>query len=152
MRRTQGFPKTPISTDVGIAVLDAPPKTRFNHDADASLYAARSAHVVVRHVSGDRIVAFIEIVSPGKRHSAVALRILSRSLELPSSGCHLLVIDPHPPTPRDPRGLHAKFWEDSYGVPTAPGVEPENPLGMAGLRLGPCDPSRTLNRSLSAVR
>ncbi len=52
------------------------------------------------------------------------------------SGCHLLVIDPHPPTPRDPRGLHAKFWEDSYGVPTAPGVEPENPLGMARLRLG----------------
>lgn len=127
-----GFPNTPISADVGIAVLDAPPKTRFNHDADASLYAARSAHVVVRHVSGDRIVAFIEIVSPGNKHSAVALRIFVEKLGAAiQSGCHLLVIDPHPPTPRDPRGLHAKFWEDSFGVPTAPGVEPENPLGMA---------------------
>ncbi len=86
---------------------------------------------MVRHVSGDRVVGFIEIVSPATtqcdRHSQLH-RKLGAAIQ---SGCHLLVIDLHPPTPRDPRGVHAKFWEDSYGVPTVPGVEPENPLGMA---------------------
>ena len=48
-----------------IVIYGSAPKTRFNHEADASLYAARSSHVVVRHVSGDRIVGFIEIVSRG---------------------------------------------------------------------------------------
>lgn len=127
-----GLARVPISPDVGMAVLDAPPKTRFNHEADASLYAARSTQVVVRHVSGDRIVGFIEIVSPGNKHSAVAFRNFVEKLGAAiQAGCHLLVIDLHPPTPRDPRGVHAKFWEDSYGITSAPGVEPENPLGMA---------------------
>ncbi len=63
-----------VVSDFGLAVLDAPPKTRFNHEADLELYAARSTHVVIRHVSGDRVVGFIEIVSPGNKHSAVALR------------------------------------------------------------------------------
>lgn len=83
-------------------------------------------------MSGDRIVAFIEIVSPGNKYSAVALRNFVEKLGAAiQAGCHLLVIDLHPPTPRDPRGVHAKFWEDSYGIASAPGFEPENPLGMA---------------------
>lgn len=121
----------PISSEIGLAVLDAPPQTRYNHEVDFDLYAARATHVVVRHVSGDQVVGFIEIVSPGNKHSAVALRTFVNKLGAAlRSGCHLLVIDLHPPTPRDPRGIHAKFWEDSFGV-TAPGVDPEHPLGMA---------------------
>ena len=120
--------------DIGIAVLDAPPKALFHHDVDATpgLYAARSSQIVVRHVSGDRIVGFIEIVSPGNKHSAVAFRSFVEKLGAAMrSGCHLLVIDLHPPTPRDPRGVHAKFWEESYGDTAAPGVDAVNPLGMS---------------------
>ena len=94
--------------------------------------------MVVRHVSGDQVVGFIEIVSPGNKHSAVALRTFVNKLGTAlRAGCHLLVIDLHPPTPRDPRGVHARFWEDSFGV-VAPGVDSEYPLGMvaycSGLR------------------
>ncbi len=126
------FSGSTITPEVGLAVLDVPPQTRFNHDVDLSLYAARSTHVAVRHVSGDKIVGFIAIVSPGNKHSATSLRIFVEKLGAAMrSGCQLLVIDLHPPTPRDPRGVHAKFWEESYGDATAPGVDLENPLGMS---------------------
>ncbi len=34
-----GVPIPSSSTESAVAVLDSPPKTRFNHDTDASLYA-----------------------------------------------------------------------------------------------------------------
>jgi len=120
------------SQDEGVAVLETPPKTRYSHEADLELYAGRATHVVVRHVSGDRVVGYIEIVSPGNKHSAVALKSfvdkLAKGLR---SGCHLLVIDLHPPTPRDPRGVHACFWQQHFGDESAPGVDPKSPLVMS---------------------
>ncbi len=118
-----------------VAVLEKPPQTQFSHEVDIELYAGRATHVVVRHVSGDRVVGYIEIVSPGNKHSEVAMRSfldkLARGLR---SGCHLLVLDLHPPTPRDLRGIHAQFWEQHFGDGSAPGVDKQHPLGMAAYR------------------
>ena len=42
------FEGNPISVEIGLAVLDAPPQTRYNHEVDFDMYAARATHVVVR--------------------------------------------------------------------------------------------------------
>ena len=102
--------------------------------ADIELYAARANRVAVRYVSGDEVVGYIEIVSPGNKHSEVACRNFCQKLaDAIRSGCHALVVDLHPPTARDPRGLHVRVWEDCFGGNVA-GVTAALPLGLAAYR------------------
>ncbi|VTR97755.1 Uncharacterized protein OS=Candidatus Entotheonella sp. TSY2 GN=ETSY2_30415 PE=4 SV=1: DUF4058 [Gemmata massiliana] len=87
----------------------------------ATEFDARSA-IVVRHVSGDRVVAMIEIVSPGNKASKNAVRALvTKTCELLEQRVHLLIADPFPPGPRDPAGVHGLVWEemtgDTYSLP-----------------------------------
>jgi hypothetical protein len=50
----------------GTAVAEAPPKTRRHHTIEQSLLGRRRT-VAVRHVSGHRLVAMVEILSPGNK-------------------------------------------------------------------------------------
>ncbi len=121
--------------DMGVAVADHPPKVQHTHGADLDIYAARATRVAIFHVSGDRVVAYIEIVSPGNKHSELAIRSFTGKLgEALRRGCHAVVIDVHPPTPRDPRGIHARFWRDSFGDEKCPGVTRDQPLGLSAYR------------------
>jgi Protein of unknown function (DUF4058) len=67
--------------------------------------------LAVRLVENDRIVAVVEIVSPGNKSSHHAFQsFVGKAKEFLSAGVHLLVIDLFPPTPRDPDGLHEAIW------------------------------------------
>jgi len=113
-----------------LAVQEHPPQVRYTLEVEATLYAAKADRIVIYHSSGDRVVAFLEIVSPGNKHSHVAVHQFLEKLALAlEGGCHLLVIDLHPPGRHDPQGLHAAFWGDS-----SPGVTPEQPLSLAAYR------------------
>ncbi|HUG70758.1 MAG TPA: DUF4058 family protein [Pirellulaceae bacterium] len=123
------------SSGLGVAVAEQPPKVQHTHGAEWDVYAARATRVAIFHVSGDRVVAYIEIVSPGNKHSEMAIRSFTAKLaNALRRGCHALVIDVHPPTPRDPRGIHARFWQDSFGDENCPGVTAEQPLGLSAYR------------------
>ena len=50
------------------------PKTRFTVETPAEFYRRKKSTIVVRHVSGDRIVAMVEIVSPGNKSTAHAVK------------------------------------------------------------------------------
>ncbi len=68
--------------------------------------------MVVRHVSGDRIVAMVEILSPGNKSNPHAFQAFVDEVSEPlEHRIHLLIIDPFPPGPRDPNGIHAAIWE-----------------------------------------
>jgi hypothetical protein len=76
------------------------------------------AQFTVRHVSGDRIVAMLEIVSPGNKASRHAFRaFVVKACELLEHRVHLLIVDPFPPGPRDPNGIHAAIWEEVEDKP-----------------------------------
>jgi hypothetical protein len=95
----------------GIALATTPPKVRFTAEVEQDLYARKRNRVVVRHRSGDDVVAMIEIVSPGNKSSRHGLRsFVTKTVELLDAGIHLLVIDLFPPGPRDPQGIHAAIW------------------------------------------
>lgn len=69
--------------------------------------------VVVRHVNEDRIVALLEIVSPRTKASRHNLReFVDKACELFSRRIHLTLVDPLPPGPHDPNGIHAAIWEE----------------------------------------
>jgi hypothetical protein len=60
----------------GIAIADAPPKARFTARAAGATYVSKSNRITIRHRLG-RVVAVIEIVSPGNKGSQNALRAIA---------------------------------------------------------------------------
>jgi hypothetical protein len=85
---------------------------------------------VVRHVSGDHVVAVLEVVSPGNKGSKNAFRaLIDKACELLEHKIHLLILDLFPPRKRDPHGVHAALWDeiaDESFVPPA-----DKPLTLA---------------------
>ncbi len=97
------------SSGAGLALATAPPKVSFRART-ADIYAAKANRIAVRHVSDHRVVAVIEIVSPGNKSTLPALRrFAEKAAELLRSGVHLMVIDLFP---RDPRGIHEIIWNE----------------------------------------
>jgi len=108
--------------DGGIAVADAPPRVRFVSASELTGYARSRSRIVVRHRSGDSVVAIVEIISPGNKASQHALdSFVDKAVALLDAGIHLLVIDLLPPTPRDPQGIHGAIWSaiesDDFELP-----------------------------------
>jgi len=118
-----------LSAPPGGAVLVAEPKTRFVAELGTRLPRKKN-QVAVRHVSDDKVVAVIEIVSPGNKDSRSALRaLLDKSVDLLAQGVHLLMIDLFPPTRRDPHGVHAAIQEELAGTEFTP--PDDKPLTLA---------------------
>src|SRR5438105_15576762 len=61
-----GSPPPPPS-GAQTALLVAAPKLTPTAETDMEFYHRKQAAIALRHVSGDRVVAMIEIVSPGNR-------------------------------------------------------------------------------------
>jgi hypothetical protein len=100
------------------------PQTRFTAETATEFYRRKKSSIVVRHVSGDRIVAMLEVVSPGNKASRHAFQaFVQKACELLERRIHLLILDPFPPGPRDPNGVHAAIWEE---VEDAPFVLPKD--------------------------
>ena len=121
-------------------VLLAPPAVALTAEADLEFYRRKQNMVAVRHVSGDEIVAVVEIISRGNKSSNLAIRsLIDKAAELLYQGVHLLLIDLHPPGPRDPHGIHAALWNEMtaqvYPVP-------DKPLTLAAYEASPIGATR----------
>jgi hypothetical protein len=92
----------------GTATLtESPPVVHARATIKREYYARMQRTVVVRHTSDDRIVAMIEVLSPGNKSSRHAMRsLLDKAVAALDAGIHLLLVDVHPPGPRDPNGVH----------------------------------------------
>jgi hypothetical protein len=119
-----------------VAVAIAPPRVRFSAEAEMDDYVVKRRTLVIRHASGDRIVALLEIVSPGNKSARYAVRsFVEKAVEALYRGYHLLIVDLFPPGPRDPQGIHAAVWgEFSDNVAPLPAGEP---LTLAAYSAGP---------------
>jgi hypothetical protein len=100
-------------------ITEAPPlpKTQFVIPVEVERYAAKANRVVVRHTLG-KVVAVVELVSPGNKDSRHALRsFVEKTVDLLYNDINLLVIDPFPPGPRDPQGIHKAIWDELADEP-----------------------------------
>lgn len=89
----------------------APPATEFSLAASQS-YARKKSQIVIKHELG-RVISVIELVSPGNKHSQAEIgRLVKKSASLVHEGINLLVVDPFPPTPRDPQGIANLIWHE----------------------------------------
>jgi hypothetical protein len=110
-------------------LLLAPPKARLAGETDMEFYRRKQNAIAVRHVSGDQIVAMVEVVSPGNKNNRHGLRsFVEKAAELLDRRIHLLILDLFPPGPRDPQGIHGAIWEDIAGQEYTPPAD--KPLTM----------------------
>jgi len=121
----------------GVATIaSARPKTQYTAElSDSEFYRRKKSSIAVRHVSGDRLVALLEIVSPGNKSSRHALKaFVAKAHEFMEHRIHMLIVDPFPPSRRDPNGIHAAIWAE---VQDDPFTLPKNkPLTMVAYECG----------------
>ena len=125
------------STDGGgTAVAQAPPRVRRRHSVELR-GPAHPRTVAIRHVSGHRLVALLEIVSPANKDRPKTVEeFASKAASALRAGIHLLVIDLFPPGRHDPYGMHGAIvqrlerTDDPYDLP------PDEPLTLAAYEVG----------------
>ena len=94
----------------GIAVREKP-RARYVKRSEKEYYADKASRVVIRHRLG-RVVAFIEIVSPGNNHDQISIaEFCDKIAEAIRARVHVLVVDLLPPSRRDPHGIHKIIWD-----------------------------------------
>src|SRR6516225_10716498 len=94
--------------------------------------------LAIRHVSGHRLVALLEIVSPANKDRAehveeFAAKVVS-ALDL---GVHVLILDLFAPGPHDPSGMHGAIRERLDLSEEANEVPAEEPLTLVSYAAGP---------------
>jgi hypothetical protein len=95
----------------GVATLE-PPRKQIVRRTTKEFYAGKANRIVIRHHLG-KIIAVIELVSPGDKDSRAALRnFVDKTIDYLRGGVRVLVIDPFPPSPRDPHGIHKAIWDE----------------------------------------
>jgi hypothetical protein len=103
----------------GSPCADASPRARqiASIESELSAYARKANRIAIRHELR-RVVAMIEVISPGNKDSAHAIRsFTAKAIEFLRHGVNLLVIDLFPPTPRDPGGIRQFIWEQLTDLP-----------------------------------
>lgn len=130
----QEWPLSPLPDVGGLAVAEAPPQTRRKHVVE---HAALRRSLAIRHVSGHRLVALVEIVSPGNKDRARSVSDFTDKVESALlSGVHVLLADLFPPGLHDPAGMHGAILQrledssDEYDLPA------EEPLTLASYSAG----------------
>jgi hypothetical protein len=116
-------------------VAFAPPKVRYTATTEMDEYVLKQRTLVIRHSSDDRIVALIEIISPGNKSSRHGFQaFLSKAADALARGYHWLLVDLVAPGPRDPHGIHGALWDEiaepSYRAPA------DKPLTLAAYSAG----------------
>jgi hypothetical protein len=94
----------------------ADPRARIKAETDLEFYRRKQNVAAVRHVSGDELVAIVEIVSKGNKSGRKPFDdFVRKSAEFLSHQVHLLILDLYPTTARDPQGIHGAIWDAVAG-------------------------------------
>jgi Protein of unknown function (DUF4058) len=129
-------PPLPPATG-GTAVAEAPPRTRRKHSVEPAVLARRRS-VAIRHVSGHRLIALLEIVSPSNKDRLRHVEdFTGKAVDALDAGVHLLLVDLFPPGSHDPQGMHGAVLsrleqsDEPYDLPA------DEPLTLASYAAGP---------------
>ena len=99
--------------DRGVALADAPPRVSRKLVADLAFpYHTRRRTLTIRHISDHRIVALLEIISPGNKDRASTVEDFVEKVDSAlERGIHVvLAIDLFPPGKHNPQGIHGAIW------------------------------------------
>ncbi len=117
-----------FGSDSGSVALAPPPQSTRRVRADLDAYTAKKNMVAIRHVSGDRMVAIIELLSPGNKSSVRHTKLYVSKVELwLRREIHVLLVDLFRPSRTNPHGIHDAIWKNFDSRDPQP-VDPAKPL------------------------
>ncbi len=120
----------------GTAVAESPPRVRRRQTSAPSALTLRRT-LAIRHVSGHRLVALLEIVSPAnKDRPATVEQFAAKAVDAMDAGVHLLLVDLFPPGPGDPQGMHGVIWQRLAGSDEPYDLPADEPLTLASYAAG----------------
>jgi hypothetical protein len=106
----------------GLLLANAPPKVEVSLTGPSS---GKQRIVTIRRAADDRVVAIIEIVSPGNKSSRHAFQVfVDKAIEFLERGVHVHVVGLFPPTSQNSEGLHAAIWDAYSGAESQPLSKP----------------------------
>jgi hypothetical protein len=99
---------------------------------------SRRRSLAIRHVSGHRLVALVEILSPANKDRPRSVRqFATKVVEALDAGIHLLLVDLLPPGPSDPQGMHGVIRQHLEASDEPYDLPADEPLTLAGYTAGP---------------
>jgi Protein of unknown function (DUF4058) len=107
---------TPVG---GLALAEAPPQVERKLTVSAAARSRRRT-LTIRHVTGHRIVALLEIISPANKDRRQHVDdFVAKVTAALGQGIHVTVGDLFIPGPHDPAGMNGAIWQalDESGVP-----------------------------------
>jgi hypothetical protein len=129
------FPLPPATG--GILLAEAPPRVRRKQTIEPAALSRRRT-LALRHVSGHRLVALLEIVSPANKDRAGTVEdFAAKAVAALDLGIHLLLVDLFPPGRHDPQGMHGIIWQRLEDSEQAYDLPPAEPLTLASYLAGP---------------
>ena len=125
---------SPAPREGGIALADAPPRIGRKLIADPkAVYRARRRTLTIRHASGNRIVAFLEILSPGNKDRTSSVQeFVNKVNSALVQGIHVMIVNLFSPGRFDPQGPQGAVWA-RYGMEEYV-VPPAQPLTVCSYR------------------
>jgi hypothetical protein len=118
----------------GIAVAEAPPKVRRELTATEAYRQLRRT-LAIRHVTGHRLIALLEIVSPANKDRPESVNtFVTKAIEALEMGIHILLLDIFPPGRHDRQGMHGALWSHFDQVPYD--LPADEPLTIASYSAG----------------
>lgn len=127
-------------TIAGIGIDDSPPRvTRHLILDDSFELSERARRIIVRTQGDHRVIAIVEIVSPGNKDHRYRLQtFVEKCIQTIRQGIHVLLIDVLPPGKLDPQGLHNEIWQALGSAHTE--FQSELPLTLASYFARPESP------------
>ena len=135
--QTGARPKPSVASNGGVAIAPVRPKTRFvlPIPPEKERYARKANRIAIHHELGE-VVAVIEIVSPGNKDRKRSLQTFAdKAVDLLQQQVNLLIIDPFPPGPHDPNGIHGAIWGELTDQPFE--LPKDKPLTLAAYQVEP---------------
>jgi hypothetical protein len=121
----------------GLVVAETPPRIQrvAKIETETALYARKANRIAIHHGLG-RVVAMIEVVSPGNKDTKhAAASFVAKAVDFIRNGIHFVAVDLFPPGAREPNGLAQAIWDELVGEPLA-NRPAEKPLTVAAFDAG----------------
>jgi hypothetical protein len=118
-------------------LAEAPPQVRWRQTIPAEALSRRRS-LAIRHVSGHRLVALLEIVSPANKDRPEHVEEFAAKVESAiDQGVHVLFLDLFAPGKHDPGGMHGAVLSRLHPSATPPTAPSNEPLAFVSYAAGP---------------
>jgi hypothetical protein len=129
-------PMPPPPATGGILLAEAPPKVRRKKTIEQEKLV-RPRSLAIRHVSGHRLIALLEIVSPRNKDRPQSVEEFAAKIASAlRAGVHVMIVDLFPPGTHDPHGMHSVIQEHLNQFEQAYDLPSDEPLTLASYVAG----------------